>query len=85
MKNNRYIKTIAFIVLVPVLTGVLIFFTAMAAIGLEHLFVTWNIDNPHVDNHFEEWKSVHVEGYNNFLIPNKWSVVENDKVLFMVN
>lgn len=80
MKKSRFTKLVVSIVLVAVLTGVLIFFSAMAAIGLEYLFVKWDIDNPHVDNHFSEWEPVSIEGCSDFLIPNEWSVIENGEI-----
>lgn len=72
MKKNIIKKIIWFSVLIPVFTGVLAFLSIATGIGMEYLSVKWDIDNPHVDNHFREWNKVSIEELGDFSIPEKW-------------
>ena len=84
MKKNIIPRIIGFCVLVPILTGVLVFLFVVAGIGLESLSVKWDIDNPHVDKHFREWKKVSIDGLDDFRIPEEWTLKQESENVYCI-
>ena len=84
MKKKIITKIIGFCVLVPVITGIFVFLSVSAGIGLEFLRVKWDIDNPHVDNYFEEWKMVSIDGLDDFRIPEEWTLKQESENVYCI-
>lgn len=56
-----------------------LFLLATLGVGYEHIWVKWEINNPHVNADFEEWKDVLIEDRYGFSIPQKWTLRETNK------
>lgn len=84
MKKSTLKRIIGFSVLIPVITGVLVFLYVVTGIGLEFLSVKWDIDNPYVDKHFREWKKVSIDGLEAFRIPEGWAINQESQNAYFI-
>ena len=84
MKKKNIRNIVGFCVLVPIITGVLVFLSVVATIGLDHLSIKWDIDNPHVDRHFSEWKKVSISGLDDFRIPEAWALKQEAENVYRI-
>ena len=84
MKKKNIRNIVGFCVLVPIITGVLVFLSVVATIGLDHLSIKWDIDNPHVDRHFSEWKKVSISGLDDFRIPEAWALKQEAENVYCI-
>lgn len=53
---------------------------ALMSIGLEDVFVRWEIRNPYVNDGFSGWQEVEAEGFGTFLVPGEFEVSERDGI-----
>lgn len=50
----------------------------LLSIGMEDVFVKWEIRNPYVNEGFSGWQEVEAEGFGTFLVPGEFEVSECD-------
>lgn len=56
------------------------FLLASFGIGFENIGVKREINNPHVNADFKEWKNISVEDRYAFSIPQKWTLQETNRI-----
>lgn len=76
------------VVALLLLSVLLLVFTPLGAslsVLFENVLVKWDIDNPHVDARFRDWKTVDVENFTRLKIPEQWQLTGEDGVIRIVS
>lgn len=80
--SRIYRTVLMFVVLVFMLSVVFLLSPAskIAAIGFEYLSIKIKIDNPYVNADYENWQSIVLDGGISFMVPEDWSVLNDDGI-----
>ncbi len=92
MKTRRILGkitkiSIIIILIGAVLYGILAFAVGMYAVMFSDIITKDDMDNPYINSDFEGFKPTEVEQWKEmqFMIPNNWNILEDEKILTVQN